>query len=83
MSAFLFLRRRLLFTDAGLAIEGFTESLSKELPLEWNIKASAKRMLTPPLLITCLKLDLHPATRGIRHQRCHRYPSAPGPPRLY
>ena len=23
-----------------LAIEGFTESLAKELPLEWNIKAS-------------------------------------------
>jgi hypothetical protein len=29
-----------LFTNLDLAIDGFSESLSKELPLEWNIRAS-------------------------------------------
>ena len=36
-----------LFTNLDLpAIDGFSESLSKELPLEWNIKASAIHHIT-------------------------------------
>ena len=29
-----------LFTNLDVAIDGFSESLSKELPLKWNIRAS-------------------------------------------
>jgi hypothetical protein len=53
-------------TNLYPAIEGFTESLSKELPLQWNINASPTPHFTPhsPLIIHP-QLDLHPSARGI------------------
>ena len=57
------------WTCTYLATDGFSGSLSKELPLEWNIRASPHlNSYHTSLLIIHPQLGLHPANWRVRNQ---------------